>query len=661
MFTKFLNTFYEIDASDVTQLLKTGEVKIKDVYDYAGKILFFTTAIPNYLISKGVVGLCGLLIEGLKSVKFPEEDWLPSVGNNERFTPAFFVPSPTKVNTDQKQNKQTSHVMTNPSTKITLLTVSMISDALKKAENDYINFLQIIENITNENTKMNVLEGDSNFIKDFFLHIINKTTAFIKKGIEIIKILHEQIETLIKLNINVLNAFLCGLENGFIDGVNGVLTIIKWIFDANVEFNEILKDIQNKLPPALEVIDQFLQAMSNFDFGAIFNALIDEVIHFLKTLSSEFVAGEIERTLCILAYTAGNIIGMIIEFIAELLLTGGVAAVTKFFESIANAGTKIVEIITNLVKRIFNITLEEIAISMINGLRLLTRFLGAGKEKIVEFFKAFFAEMRTLFGLGLKPETEALFERLGIKWKIGGYKVYSVGPGMLGGGARVIREGCSIEYKGFVIYRETKAEIEAIAKELETMTKEEAEKYLDELVNLQRFGFKIFKFAQEFIEHIVLGHIRLWKMNSRTGAFVEEIKYVVGQGGAAAENGFSYAIKSVGGSHVINNLNNRFVRIVENLGTYTLKTGETVKKVQLEYWVEELNSWVKKSKNLYDEHTFFPNSWDSKKIQETVLEASKNIIENKGTKFIGKTKDGIRIEFYIDDITKEITTAYIKI
>jgi hypothetical protein len=42
-----------------------------------------------------------------------------------------------------------------------------------------------------------------------------------------------------------------------------------------------------------------------------------------------------------------------------------------------------------------------------------------------------------------------------------------------------------------------------------------------------------------------------------------------------------------------------------------------------------------------------------------VKEASENIIEKEGNRYVGKTKDGIFIEMRVDLKTKEIITAYI--
>ncbi|WGH74763.1 EndoU domain-containing protein [Tenacibaculum tangerinum] len=141
---------------------------------------------------------------------------------------------------------------------------------------------------------------------------------------------------------------------------------------------------------------------------------------------------------------------------------------------------------------------------------------------------------------------------------------------------------------------------------------------------------------------------------------------MVGKGGRSANGlaqGRVYKIKSWGGTHFLTNIDNINVRIASpkstlsgNIATYKLPTGETVRKVQLEYYIEETNTW--KLKN--DASTMWPKSWDIHKIKEVIKEASNNILEFNGiNKFRGLSKEGYEIEFYIDGLTNEITTAYL--
>ena len=88
-----------------------------------------------------------------------------------------------------------------------------------------------------------------------------------------------------------------------------------------------------------------------------------------------------------------------------------------------------------------------------------------------------------------------------------------------------------------------------------------------------------------------------------------------------------------------------------------LPTGEKVYSGLVEFWVKELNQW--KPKDLPS--TFFPKNWSEDKIRKIVEEATTNIYYNDRNLYRGVTKQGIKIEFRVNPVTKEITTSYTKI
>ena len=92
---------------------------------------------------------------------------------------------------------------------------------------------------------------------------------------------------------------------------------------------------------------------------------------------------------------------------------------------------------------------------------------------------------------------------------------------------------------------------------------------------------------------------------------------------------------------MIGNLDNRYVRILENLDTKKLPTGEFVRIARIEFLIEELKhidtllpdnlkGW--RTKN--DIHTFWPQNWSYQKIEQTIIEATENIILNSGNRFV---------------------------
>jgi hypothetical protein len=235
----------------------------------------------------------------------------------------------------------------------------------------------------------------------------------------------------------------------------------------------------------------------------------------------------------------------------------------------------------------------------------------------------------------------------------------------------------SIVHKGEeVVTNIPEKEIGKVIDELEESAKEAGvtiEKHLDGLAkensNLKRFGFKVFKFSSKFIDHIRFGHIKVTVVNTNVlkklpngepnpNYIAEVYEYTIGQGGRVFQDllpNQAYKIDSVGGAHFLKELDPNSVRIAENVFTKKISTGETVRQVKLDFFVKELNAW--KFKN--NPSTMWPKNWDIKKVRNIVFEATENIIEHNNRRFVGKTNDGLMIEFYINRSTKEIETAYI--
>lgn len=86
-----------------------------------------------------------------------------------------------------------------------------------------------------------------------------------------------------------------------------------------------------------------------------------------------------------------------------------------------------------------------------------------------------------------------------------------------------------------------------------------------------------------------------------------------------------------------------------------LPSGEKILKSKVQFSIDINKKAFSKSKN----STFFPKSWNIKKIEQKIKEALDNIIDIDGNKYIGKTKEGVYVEMYVNQTTKEIDTAYI--
>jgi hypothetical protein len=181
-----------------------------------------------------------------------------------------------------------------------------------------------------------------------------------------------------------------------------------------------------------------------------------------------------------IAYFAGNAVGFVIEFVIELIVTGGVAAVAKFFTGMAQFGEKIIAKLSLLLEKLLNISLKEIGKDLVGVLSLLAKFFKTKGEQLAEFFAKLFEELKVIFGIGLKPETEALFEKLGLAWR-------SIRIPTLNTGVRLGDQLWGVYHKGVVVVKGTKKEIEEFAEKLKGMSDDVAKKYLDDLFEAKRF------------------------------------------------------------------------------------------------------------------------------------------------------------------------------
>lgn len=261
--------------------------------------------------------------------------------------------------------------------------------------------------------------------------------------------------------------------------------------------------------------------------------------------------------------------------------------------------------------------------------------------------------------MGFSKETAETLGNLGLKPKLDGFRQTTLNVGVYGN--FITR----LEYKGFTVFRGTKKEVEALAKELKEMGEEAAIKHLDDLLE------SIFILGQRFEEHMLKGHIKIEIVNGQLptkvlingieqpnpSRILEEYEYLLGKGRVKStiKPPYQARIKAKGGMHMLKNFNKNLIQIYDHIKVEFLPTGEKVLISKIKYWVEEIGEFVVKK----DKHTFFPKEWDINKIKKVVQEASGNITFKQGTKYRGITKEGIEIEFYIDSKTREITTAYI--
>jgi hypothetical protein len=480
----------------------------------------------------------------------------------------------------------------------------------------------------------NYIKKYSGAIKEF----IRYYNDFITKEIEsIYKLADTGLGEFLAGKMQLWVAYYCGLWNGLVDFISSLFKFIGSILEA--PFNAA-QDFQG----AMETLDTICDFLFGGNFWENLGTAVSEMYHkmldFCKTHSKE------DYDWVRVAYIAGSGVAFIGSFFIPFTQVLKVAKLGKIAEIVEAVNKEVGAAISAAAKygkdqayRALSALLELFS----KGGKALKKFLQQVWNELQKWFlkaKYKLSKAKEFLGLGFSRETAETLGNLGLKPKIDGFRQKTLNAGIYGN--FITR----LEYKGFTVFRGSKKQVETLAKKLKEMGEEAAVKYLDDLLE------GIFIIGRRFEEHIEDGHIRIKKI--KTEIVIEEYEYLASQGGRAAERGFNYS-PTVGGFHMLSKLNNKLVRIIENLGTKMLPTGETVRLTKIQYWIEEMGRWKEKK----DLHTFFPIKWNVNKIKTVVQEACENIIEKEGNRYVGKTKNGILIEMRIDLITREVKTAYI--
>ncbi len=286
---------------------------------------------------------------------------------------------------------------------------------------------------------------------------------------------------ILKKDINILNAFLCGVWNGLIEAVIGLISMLQMIFRALQKYNELRANLKEELPNMLEQFDSFIQAIRDIKWSDIFNALKDG----LKILVSSIFQPELVAYF--IGAIGGTILGLVVEIVIGIIFTGGTLSVEAVLQ-------KLTEIFVSMSKTAGSIakTAKKIAIkskeALQYGIKQLIQFLRQGTEKIVQLIKDLFEwlkngyqKVKSIAGLALDPETKIVFERLGIGVRLydktSGMMLSTISPfGVIQGKLGILY------YKGVKIFQGSVDEMKLLRRKLQKLSPKEQEKYLEKML-----------------------------------------------------------------------------------------------------------------------------------------------------------------------------------
>lgn len=134
-------------------------------------------------------------------------------------------------------------------------------------------------------------------------------------------------------SLRVFNAMLCGLVNSIVDFVKGIFQIIGIVFRIIAEGLDIYNNILFYTAYISEIIENFIGALIAIDYPALFREMLQVPIRLYKSFREFLSKGfAVDIDLVTAAYYCGYIIGLIIQTVIEILLTGGTVTLAKIAE-----------------------------------------------------------------------------------------------------------------------------------------------------------------------------------------------------------------------------------------------------------------------------------------------------------------------------------------
>lgn len=184
--------------------------------------------------------------------------------------------------------------------------------------------------------------------------LIMSLTKMVDKGIDfIISTAKSVLDAIIYLGkrwLNMVNAFFCGLWNGLVEAVLGIIDIIGYVFIGLGKIGEASENAKELIAQALEMFDEAIQAFNEADLAGMASTAITKIMEKVSELNLFAFSNLLSMEK--MSYFLGAITGFIIELIVDIYFTGGSKAVSdsitktlKFFDG--NVLDKLRKLITD--------------------------------------------------------------------------------------------------------------------------------------------------------------------------------------------------------------------------------------------------------------------------------------------------------------------------
>jgi hypothetical protein len=382
-FTEYIQKKYPIDLGDLQELLREGEVtnyKLEAI-----SMLFLVTSYLNP--SAGLVaGIAELIKKGITLIRenctIDEKHWNPTkAAKGKKFEPFLFPGVATTDNPfKQEANEFIKEGIHNLRAEIKQYDENIRSFFNSPAVK--VSAMAVFPTITATAT----LAGKA--IPESFFDLLIARYNNLRDS------LYEQLDALEKLDfwnegIDVTNAFLCGIWNGFVEAVCGLLSLVQYLFEGAALLEDLQKNFKEKGPQVIERMDDIIKLYKKVDFSKVYTKLVADI--------KQWVQNDPNISLVEGAYFCGLFIGIVIELAIEIavgiLFTGGVLSVEAVLAKLGEAFKAIAGIVTGTVKGLYKAGQKTLT-GFIEGLNFLIEFLAKGTDEIIRLIDDIFAKLK---------------------------------------------------------------------------------------------------------------------------------------------------------------------------------------------------------------------------------------------------------------------------
>lgn len=370
-FTNYIKSQYGISLSDLQQLIKEGVVK-NNIQNFIFSIVELASfLVSNPAIFNGIAIAIKKAVDALKETcTIEEKNWNPLKAEGN-FSPFLFPFAPVLDVLDDKEIND------------------FIKSGIQKLTKEANTFDKKIENTLNliSQARIQTILPFSVNIPETFTELLLMKYRELRLTMDgiIANLSNIDFSTLIKDGLNVVNAFFCGIWNGFVEAVCGIISLVQYLFQGAELLTDLLKNFKEKGPALLEKIDDIIYQFQQIDFGKIFTKLASNI--------KEWVLSAPTISLVELAYFSGMFIGIVVELLIEIvfgaLFTGGTVSIVAITAKLGETFKALGSLLLATIKAPFKLAGKTVS-AFADGLNWLYEFLKKGTDEILRLLDEVF-------------------------------------------------------------------------------------------------------------------------------------------------------------------------------------------------------------------------------------------------------------------------------